>query len=647
MILKSLNQDLSRIEANRQPTVDHILQAINSLCTDIQYHCGEDHDIYGGPVRNYRVLNNCLTRLASMLCDIYDAHSDDIRREALVSFPDKIRTVEQETRENERLLQEQKDKRDELTQAENVLQQTLRQRQANLEQLQQQENQLRQGNQELEGIIGRIQRIDLTALENTKAALTEQKRQLEEQKASQQAVIDQLNLDLTGAQAEDTRLSALAAAAAEKKQELDSKIEAHKQLLTQLANVDSQIQTANTDLEKARAALETATKNRDQLLTQISNVNTAAGDLQQKSADLSNQLAAANGLRQQRQNEHDNLSQDLTDVNNQIDQLKEQSDKLRTELEQGRDAITNANTDISRLESDIHTVEEERTALSDRIFVLTEELDYQKQQNEAIRTGELQEAEAALAEAKVLLRELTVQCSGLKEEQQSLIDKRRQVDGDIRCYTRLTKAQKDALENKATELAAARQAYEAKEAELDEIDRKIRGISDELTPLQEKINESQALYDSYDVVSLKAMYGRTHDDLKKKTAAAEQMQKDLKAEANKLEKVRSEYENLLSQKAHIEGEFLRVNAELSGLREPGVQEELRKLQANIEVLDKIRGNILLAFRDFHVNAATVPTTVPAAMDMDLNLLRAAVDSLRAYIHDYTTALADMIPGAII
>lgn len=640
MNLKSLSQDLRRILPNQQPTPEHILQAIDSLCSDIQYHCGEDIDIYSGPVQNYRVLNNYLTMLAHILCDIYDAHCEGIRKEVRVSFPDRIRTVERETRANQQLLLEQDA---ELTGAEAALQEARGKVAAAQNIINASDAELAHLNDELRTKNARIeiQKAQLASAKDEIPRLDQSLTKYAGRIRDLKTELDQREHDLAAAQAEESRLFKLADAAKVKKEDLDNKIAAHNRLLTQLSDVDTQIQAATANLAKARADLTTATGNRDQLQNQITAANTAAAELQEESKTLTGQLNTAYAERVKCQTERDGLNNSLSDVKRQTAELQKQSEKLRTELETASNTNTAEQEQIGQLKDKIAAAQEQLQTMRSSLYSLDQNLNLQNRQNEDYRVNTLVPAEAALEKARELHTQQTAELARLEGLQKSLEGDLTNINSDIIKVGDHTESLKRDLEEKSVNLSKTKMEHEAVKSRLREINDEIARRANASKEMKQAIADKQELLKKNDPDVLRARNDSIMEELDEQLAKANQLKMELNTKTAELNAARKNCNHLLGQKAHIEEEFGRISAELSDLRESNIQERFDTLSVNAGLLEEIRRNILQASKALNVTAADVP----AALEKDLTEVNHKLETLRTSIRSYITQMETSITGA--
>ena len=157
---RNLDLDLEKILPKQPPILEHVLHSIYALCLDIQTHSGSR--INKGIVNDYRQFNNSLTLVANLLCTIYDAHSAELLEKVQVAFPeDKVRDIEKQTRDTERLILDHKDDLDKLQTAEAALKEKLATEKKLLEDLTSKKDTIEQLQSTLNTTISQIKQIDL------------------------------------------------------------------------------------------------------------------------------------------------------------------------------------------------------------------------------------------------------------------------------------------------------------------------------------------------------------------------------------------------------------------------------------------------------------------------------------------------------
>ena len=445
---------------------------------------------------------------------------------------------------------------------------------------------------------------------------------------------------LAAAQAEEARLAALVAEALAAEAVLKETIAAHEQTLERLKDVDAQILTAQAALDTANGELTAATADRDGLRQKLRQTRDDTALLKQESEALAPQVQTAETERTDCQKVRDGLNDSLANAKNQVEALKKQSADLQTELDKVNADIPVQQKTADELDANITEAKGLRETMLQKVYSLREELSYQNTQNEKFRDGDLKTAEDDLANAKVLLHDMTVRRDGLKQQQETVRADREKVDREIGNTEFDLKIKQSALDEGNVILIARKKEYDAKERELDEITRQIAAIAEELKPLIVQIEEEKKNLADLDVVALSAKYESTLAALKQKVADAKAMKEDLTVKTNAYNDVRAEYEQLKVQKQNLEDDFRLLSADLGRLKDPKVQAESERLSKTTKKLEEIRNQILGAAKSIDADGLNARDSV----DVELKYVDSILDVLRSGISQYVEEMEALLPN---
>ena len=423
-------------EASPPFRVEMLLLAMDSLVQDFCFksRCSP----WAMSAENYQDLNDSLQSLSNTLCRIYATHGDRLRELGQASLPEELQKIQEETAALKQQLQDQEDTRKSLLQSRDTL-----------AELRKQADQLRKDQEELERNNDQIRIIDLPALKSTNQDLEKEKELLEQ--------------ELNNAKSQEKELRSKAETAARKKQELDGKINAHNQLLTQLADVNAQIQTANTNLLNAQTALTAATQNRDQLLAQLRAANNAAAMRQSQSKALTDQLTTANAEQDQAQKAFDALNTRLTEA-------KDQTQKLRDELGKTNDSIADEQREAVGLQQQIDDAKKLLQDQKNEVYSLQGDLERETKLNEDYRINTLEPAQKELQAAENVREQQQQENLRLKGEQERLNEKLLKIKNEIILREGDTEKLKRKIGAANGELTEKTTEYNNTKSELQKID---------------------------------------------------------------------------------------------------------------------------------------------------------------------------------
>lgn len=450
---------------------------------------------------------------------------------------------------------------------------------------------------------------------------------------------------LSEAQAQERLLSGQVSTALAKEQDLNKLIEAHKQTMARLANVDTEIQTANADLATARTDLSTAESKRDGLLKNISDANAAAKAFDAESARLTTEFQAADQVRQDKEKVRDGLAVQLKDAQDKSAQLDQQSIDLTADLERTNDEITEKTNAVGALNADIAKVKTERTSLRSKVSALTQMLNDQKKINEDYRSNELQTAQTDLDKADAEMTVLTQTRNSLLTQIGQLKEKYKKVNDEIGSFEVALALNKTELEEASQQLDTARHNAEDAEALLEQTKLQIQGLTGRARELQKEADELKSIYESYDPVAVEAKFENTKNSYERKLADIQKMGRDLDQLKIDYENARNTYDTLLQQKqkeeqkqSSLNQENAALTEELSKLQSADVQARFTQLDKENETLRTIRSMILADAAVLKLSTGNVDE----ALAEELDYIDSTLEHLRSCIRREVSTLHNSI-----
>ena len=593
-------------EASPPFRVEMLLLAMDSLVQDFCFksRCSP----WAMSAENYPDLNDSLQSLSNTLCRIYATHGDRLRELGQASLPEELQKIQEETAALKQQLQDQEQTRDALLQSRDTL-----------AELRKQAEQLRKVREELERNNDQIRSIDLPALKSTNQDLEKEKQQLER--------------DLGNAESQEKELRGKAEAAARKKQELDVKIDAHNQLLSQLADVDAQIQTADTNLLNAQTALTAAMQKRDQLLAQLRAANTAAAMRQAQSKALTDQLTTASAEQDQAQKDFDALNTSLTEA-------KEQTQKLRDELGKTNDSIADEQREAEGLQQQIDDAKKLLQKQKNDVYSLQGDLERETKLNEDYRINTLEPAQKELKAAEDARDQQKQENDRLKGEQESLNTELLNIKSEIILRENDTEGLNRKINAANDELTVKTDEYNQTKSELQKIDALIASRANASEEMKKEIADKEQLLAKNDPVDMKAWYDSRNKELEEKRAKIAKLNENLAKQKEELDRAQEEHDGLLAKKAELDKNTQECNQELAKLDKQTIEDQYEKLQTNTKVLDDIRTRTLIAFRCIEGSDSSIPTVLKD----DLTDTNSALAKRRSAINDSIAQLEKTISG---
>lgn len=600
------NMSILLKEASPPFHVETLLLAMDSLVQDFCFKSRSSP--WAMSAENYLDLNDGLQSLSNTLCRVYRTHGDRLRELGQASLPEELQKIQEETAALKQQLQDQEDTRKSLLRSRDTL-----------AELRKQADQLRNVREELERNNDQIRSIDLPALKSTNQDLEKEKELLEQ--------------ELNNAKSQEKELRSKAEAAARKKQELDGKINAHNQLLTQLANVDAQIQTANTNLLNAQTALTAATQNRDQLLAQLRAANNAAAMRQSQSKALTDQLTTARAEQDQAQKSFDALNTSLTEA-------KDQTQKLRDELGKTNDSIADEQREAEGLQQQIDDAKKLLQDQKNEVYSLQGDLERETKLNEDYRINTLEPAQKELKAAEDVREQQQQENDRLKREQESLNTELLNIKSEIILRENDTEGLNRKINAANDELTVKTDEYNQTKTRLQEIDALIASRANASVEMKQKIADKEQLLANDDPVDMRAWYDARNEELEEKRAKIEELKGKLGQQKEELDQAQEKHDGLLGKKIVLDRKTQALNQKLSKLQEDQIEERYDALLANTEVLDHIRTRILNASKSIGVS----DSDIPAVLKNDLTEVSNTLMKLRSAITDYTNQLEKTISG---
>lgn len=502
MNLKNLNEDLNRILPDQPPVLELTLHSMYALCLDIQKHC--NHKIYNGVVNDYRQLNNVLTQMANLLCKIYDTHSSALSQNTNVTFPEeKLRQIEQKTRDVERNILDQKDGIAVLEKAQSELENQLAREQKALAERQAKDAQVRKLRDALEAAVSQLDSIDLPALEQEKADLESRKARMETRKSELADTIARLKRELTESQesccgndSACTRLTGELAACREKLAASETRL---AELNTQLNQTATRIRDAETHCGE----LEQKNTDADARLAALTRGNEDAQDrLARTDAQIAAQQAVCDGLLPRLNASTDTLSA----LNAQIDSAQATIDANNTSITAGREklpcleeTIRAQSTELDNLGTQIDRKNAAIAALHTQIA--------QRESEKAAAEESLSAVQAEEARLAGLVHSAQAEEQRLKD----LSDTHKQVLVNLADIG-------SAIKSAEEELAFAKIRLLAAEGQRDDLRIRITGVRGDTEALDRESEELRPQYEAAEQVRLEKQQNR--DEISGRLTAA-------------------------------------------------------------------------------------------------------------------------------
>ena len=607
------NMSILLKEASPPFHVETLLLAMDSLVQDFCFKSRSSP--WAMSAENYLDLNDGLQSLSNTLCRVYRTHGDHLRELGQASLPEELQKIQEETAALKQQLQDQEDTRKSLLQSRDTL-----------AELRKQADQLRKDQEELERNNDQIRIIDLPALKSTNQDLEKEKELLEQ--------------ELNNAKSQEKELRSKAEAAARKKQELDGKINAHKLLLTQLANVDAQIQTADANLLNAQTALTAATQKRDQLLAQLRAVNNAAAMRQSQSKALTDQLTTARTEQDQAQKAFDALNTSLTEA-------RKKTQNLRDELGKTNDSIADEQREAEGLQQQIDDAKKLLQDQKNEVYSLQGDLERETKLNESYRINTLEPAQKELQATEVVRGQQQQENLRLKGEQERLNEKLSNIRNEIILLENDTERLNRKINAANDELTVKTDEYNQTKTRLQEIDALIASRANASEEMKKEIADKEQLLANDDPVDMQAWYDSKNKELEEKRTKIEelkgkldQQKEELDQQKEELDQAQEKHDGLLGKKIALDRKTQALNQKLSKLQEDQIEERYDALLANTEVLDHIRTRILNASKSIGVS----DSDIPAVLKNDLTEVSNTLMKLRSAITDYTSQLEKTISG---
>ena len=623
MELISLNADLRKIQPGKPPLLEQTLNAMISLCIDIQAYCKSD--ITEGSVEDYMDLNNNLTFLSEMLCGIYDAKREKIQMCGEDTFPEKLRTVEKETREIKQRLAAAREQMRDFDRLEQERKNLLEQEKSNLEQTRQKESRNEKLRGELEKTISQIQDIDLPRLVQKNSDLEGRKNQLEGEKSS----LEEAN---RGLEAQETELARQVKEARAKEKELRNLSGSHESVLKELADIPGKITGIKAALEEDGKKLEDLRREHEQIKTRQRNLREdirraeeEKTTLDREANDLSEMFRAADTARQNAQTKRDGMDSSVKRAVKEEEDLKKETGVLKERQAQ--------------IQRRIEEAEQEKSNLMGQIRVQQETLAHRDLANEQFRDGPLKIAQDDLKKAEEHGKKLTGERDRLSEQLKEKKRKNDQIDGEIIQFGKLIEEDSKKLERREKELNALKKRYDQKKEELDKLNRNASSLDEGLERLIEEVAAKQEKLKEKNYDGLKEEQRKIIDELDQKNAEIPAMKERISVEKKKLETVRNEYEQIQSDESTTLLDLAFYEQKLRELRDRKVVEKTKKLNERLEILKQIRSEILAAADGLKPND---PNDVSAALRMKLTDIEDTLTGLSECMERYATALDQAI-----
>lgn len=573
MKLTSLTEDLDKILPHHPPVLEQTLHAMISLCIDIQAHC--DNDIEDGVVKNHVDLNNNLAFLSNLLCEIYNANSDGIRKHTGNDFNSDLLAVRKKTREAKQRMLDQEGKLDELKQAQAELQKQLDKEQKTLSEHQEQESRHRKLREDLDRAIERLKGIDLPALELKNTKLESEKAQLEDRKTALANSIARLTGEVEYRRqaccSSDSKCTALTGELEQCRKKLAAsearRLELEKLLADTNGKADAadrrcgELALANTDAEK-------------RLVFLVKNTQEARAKLDKTGEEIASHQTVYDGLLPRLNSSTDTLNdllkkieeaQDTINGNDRainagrskLPSLDEKICTQNTELENLGNQITQKNTAVAALNTQITQRESEKTAAEKSLAAVQAEEARLARLVRSARAEEQRLKELGEAHNRVLVSLSGIDCQ-VKSAEEELAGARDSLSAAESRRDELLKqiaeANKAAQEFDLEACALNPQYASAEQVRLEK--QQIRdNIRSRLTAAQEQSAELEKQSGE-----LAARLEQTNSGISEKNAAITGLEADI-AQAEQ------EHSNLLGQVAVLQEDLVHQNSKNEKFRE--------------------------------------------------------------------------------
>ena len=592
---RNLDLDLEKILPKQPPILEHVLHSIYALCLDIQKHSGSK--ITKGIVSDYRQFNNSLTLVANLLCTVYDAHRAELQENVQVAFPeDKVRAIEKQTRDTERLILDHKDDLDKLQTAENELQKQLAIEKKLLEDLTSKKDTIEQLQSTLSTTISQIKQVDLPDLEQKKAALEAEKTQLETRKSTLSGKIEKLTQELEESRqaccGSDTRCGQLTTELENCRRKLAASEARRKELEGQLADANSRSSKLTADNTNAE----------NQLIALVANNKTAQEQLDNTNADITTQ-----------QGIYDNLLPQLESSTKALNELLGKIQTARQTIASNNQATTAGSAQLANLEADVKTGEAKLTTLNTAITAAQSALALAQAQIKKLE-GDKSAAEQTLSDAQAQERLLAGQVSAAQAQEQNLnklIEAHKQTlarlanvntelqtaNADLAtAQTNLStaEAKRDGLLENIRSANADAQAFDEESARLttefqtaDQVRQHKEKVRDGLAnQLQEAQNQSAQL--DQQSIDLTADLERTNGEITEKKNAVD----NLNADIAKVKTERTTLRSQVSALTQMLNDQKKINEDYRSNELQTTQTDLDNAKAEMTVLTQTRNSLL-------------------------------------------------------
>lgn len=443
----------------------------------------------------------------------------------------------------------------------------------------------------------------------------------------------QLQLSLDAAAAEESDLSAQAAAAIAKEQELKGKIAEHKLVLRNLADVDIEIISAGDALAQAQEDLHTASDKLRRTNEEIVSIEENTGALERDIAQQEQLLRDAEDIRLARRNERDRLITRLAEAQTETQTLQTHSNELTIQLERTNATAEELRSSIKKVNADIEAAKAAHEDLTAEFYVLNKELDYQNSRNEEYRADPLQTTAETLAAARLTYDGLLAKHGDLTDQLKAVEEERKKIDRKISTTSTFLRKCQDELDESTRLLEAKEAELQNRQDELETLQQKHFKNADDLKDVLQEIEEVTKALDDWDPVGTRAKYERKKAELTERLAGVKAMRKKLEEDTAQLEALRTEVGEQRQRQAAIREEYSLLSEEFSRLRDPKTTEQIDHYSASISVMEEVRRRIK-ASAGYLPDAPDLPGEVPAALQTDLDAAGSALKTLRSGIDQY-------------
>lgn len=469
MKLTSLTADLEKFRPNQPPVLEETLHAMISLCLDIQAYCSQGID--DGVVKDHRELNNHLAALSSLLCDIYDANSAEIKKHTMDAFPDQLRVVRQETRAVKQRLLSQEGQLDDLGQTKSELEKLLAQEQQNLAAIQSEESLVRKVRDALDQTVAKLRSISLPALEQEKAGLESEKLALEQKIDTLKAHIARLTDTLADCRQKlstsEGECSALDRELTARNQELARSDARRRELDQQLSGVNEKISAAENLCRDLQSQHQAAVENLNRLQQDIE-----AGRI--KLINIKAEIASRTDI-------YNGLLPELESSTEALRVLTEKTDAAQRTLESNVGAIAEGNARLAAQEEQFlrqqQTLTELQNAIAGRDADIAD-LGRRIAEAEATLAGRTDSCDAKQQQLQLLnndiqiieadFRDLTIACDEAAEKRHDLLEQQEAAGKQLCDLNEELEQHRSSLEAARTQSAGLTDAIAKTQAELED-----------------------------------------------------------------------------------------------------------------------------------------------------------------------------------